>query len=314
MSRQFDEYMADKFEYQGELYAIINPTSFTELVEALGIRDTLQAMIDYATHEEDISNWEELEEIQNSYIEEYLDSIGNFDNSVLVSNITYLAKSNEIRLGELEKMLGISTGYISRTARENTSKRLSIDVVWKVAKFFDVSIDDLVSRDFRIPSETADLLRQFVAKLSAQTMLDEIEWDCEGGYIYESNPTLFSLPLFTEEDDGTVIYHPDHMNQNFKWTLAGDVYSCSSISKDQCLMVIAFQTEKCKGCHYDFIFRCSDQDGTYSWKKAFYCNDPFSQLEEQAAALYRQILRKADEIRVAPDVRSIIQNYVFHKS
>lgn len=310
MSRQFDEYVENKFEYQGELRSLVHPTSFSELVEALGVRDTLQAIIDFATHEEDISNWEELKERQNCYIQEYLDSIGNFDKSVLVSNITYLAKSNKIRLGELEKMLGISTGYISRTAQENASKRLSIDVVWKVAKFFDVSIDDLVSRDFRIPSETADLLHQFIVKLSTQTMLDEIEWDCEGGYIYESSPILFRFPLFTQEDDGTVIYHPDHMNQNLKWTLAGDVYSCSSISKGQRLMVIAFQTEKPKGCHYDFIFCRNNQDDTCSWQKAFYCNDPFSQLEEQAAALYGRIARKADEVRLAPDVRSIIQNYL----
>ncbi len=310
MSHQFDEHMENKFEYQGELRSLVYPTSFSELVEALGVRDTLQAIIDFATHEEDISNWEEFKERQNSYIQEYLDSIGNFDKSVLVSNITYLAKSNEIRLGELEKMLGISTGYISRTARENASKRLSIDVVWKAAKFFDVSIDDLVSRDFRIPSETADLLRQFIVKLSTQTMLDEIEWDCEGGYIYESSPILFRFPLFTQENDGTVIYHPDHMNQNLKWTLAGDVYSCSSISKGQRLMVIAFQTRKPTGCHYDFIFCRNDQNDTCSWQKAFYCNDPFSQLEEQAAALYSQIVRKADEVRLAPDVRSIIQNYL----
>lgn len=310
MSRQFDEHMEDKFEYQGELRSLICPTSFPELIEALGVRDTIQAIIDFATHEENTSSWEKFKERQNDYIQEYLDSIGNFDNSVLASNITYLARSNQIRLGELEKMLGISTGYISRTARENASKRLSIDVVWKVAKFFDVSIDDLVSRDFRIPSETADLLRQFIAKLSAQTMLDEIEWDCEGGYMYESSPIFTRIPLFTEEDDGTIVYHPDHMNQDLKWTLAGDVYSCGSISKEQCLMVIAFQTEKYKGCHYDFIFYRDNQDGTYAWKKAFYCNDPFSQLEEQAAALYSRISRKADEVRLAPDVRRIVQDYL----
>lgn len=33
MSRQFDENMEDKFEYQGELKSLIFPTSFSELVE-----------------------------------------------------------------------------------------------------------------------------------------------------------------------------------------------------------------------------------------------------------------------------------------
>lgn len=310
MSRQFDELIEDKFEHLGETYSLILPTSFPELVKALGVKYTIQAIIDCATHEEEVSHWEKIKEKQDGYIQEYLNSIGNFDNSVLVSNITYLAKSNEIRLGELEKMLGISTGYISRTARENASKRLSIDVVWKIAKFFEVSIDDLISHDFRIPSETADLLRKFIVKLSVQTMMDEIEWECEGGYMYECSPVLTRLSLFTEENDGTIVYHPDHLNENFKWTLVGDVFSCGSISKEQRLMIIAFQTEKIKCCHYDFIFCRKNEDGSYSWKKAFYCDDPFSRLEEQAAALYDRISRKVDEVRLDPDVRSIIQDYL----
>lgn len=108
MSRQFDEYMEDKFEYQGELKSLIEPTSFPELVSALSVRDTLQAIIDFALREEDTSGYEELKERQNDYIQEYLNSIGDFDNRILISNIAFLAKSNGIRLGELEKMLGIS--------------------------------------------------------------------------------------------------------------------------------------------------------------------------------------------------------------
>ena len=44
-----------------------------------------------------------------------------FDNSILISNITHLAKSIDIRLGELEKMLGIEYRlYFSHG--ENTNK------------------------------------------------------------------------------------------------------------------------------------------------------------------------------------------------
>ena len=45
MSRQFDEYMEDKFEYQGERKSLIYPTSFSELTEALGVRNMLQSII-----------------------------------------------------------------------------------------------------------------------------------------------------------------------------------------------------------------------------------------------------------------------------
>ena len=311
MSRQFDEYMEDKFEYQGERKTLIYPTSFSELTEALGIRNTLQSIIDFATRDEDTSGYEEMKERQNEYIQEYLSSIGDFDNSILVSNITHLAKSNDIRLGELEKMLGISTGYISRTAKENTNKRLSIDVVWKLSQFFNVSIDELVSHDLRLPSETTALLCRFIAKLSSQTMMDEIEWTCEGGYMCENSPLLQSMTLLTEDDDGTVVYHPEHMNQSYRWTLFEDVYSCDAINEGEKLVIIAFRTEKMKEHHhYDFFFCTPNKDGTYSWRKAFYTNDPFSSLEDQAATLYNQITRKMDAVRLSPDIRSIVQAYL----
>ena len=239
-----------------------------------------------------------------------MNSIGDFDNRILISNIAFLAKSNGIRLGELEKMLGISAGYISRTAKENTGKRLSVDVVWKIARFFNVGIDDLVNRNLQIPSETSILLCRFVAKLLSQTITDEIEWGCEGGYICDCSPLLLSLPIFLMEDDGTVVYHPEHMNQNYKWELAGDVYSCDTISEGQKLVIIAFQSEDVKGCFYDFIFCTRNEDGTYSWKRAFHTNDPFSPLDERAADLYAQISKKLDAVRIAPDIRSIVQAYL----
>ena len=310
MSRQFDEYMEDKFEYQGELKSLIEPTSFPELVSALSVRDTLQAIIDFALREEDTSGYEELKARQNDYIQEYLNSIGDFDNRILISNIAFLAKSNGIRLGELEKMLGISAGYISRTAKENTGKRLSVDVVWKIARFFNVGIDDLVNRNLQIPSETSTLLCRFVAKLLSQTITDEIEWGCEGGYICDCSPLLLSLPIFLMEDDGSVVYHPEHMNQNYKWELAGDVYSCDTISEGQKLVIIAFQSEDVKGCFYDFIFCTRNEDGTYSWKMAFHTNDPFSPLDERAADLYTQISKKLDAVKIAPDIRGIVQAYL----
>ena len=73
---------------------------------------------------------------------------------------------------------------------------------------------------------------------------------------------------------------------------------------------IAFQSEDVKGCFYDFIFCTRNEDGTYSWKRAFHTNDPFSPLDERAADLYAQISKKLDAVRIAPDIRSIVQAYL----
>lgn len=310
MSRQFDEFMEEKFDYHGELHALVKPQSFSGLMDALQAKDELQEIISTLPHDEDDSSWQNLLQIQHNYIEAYLEGIGEFDNSILISNINYFAKSNLLKLGELERMLGVSAGYISRTAKENTGKRLSIDVVWKLAKFFEVDISDLINRDFRIPIETSDLLLRFMRKLIIQTETDSIDWNCEGGYMIYGSEVLGSLPLFTAEDE-CVVYHPDHLNQQIKWVLCGDVYSCNSIAENQSLAIITFNKEGNDAREFfDFIFFWKNKDGTYSWKKAFYCNDPYVRLEEYAAPLFDLIEKKVDAARVAPDVRSIILSYL----
>lgn len=309
MSRQFDQRLEDKYEYYGELHSLISPRSFRELIMALDAKRELQTMIDSTPHDDDTSGWDAMLERQNSYIQEFFDSIGDFDNATLVSNIAFFSKSSGVRVGELERILGLSAGYISRTAKENAGKRLSIDVVWKLAKLFGISISDLVDHDFSVPMETGRMLCKFIQKLIAQTELDIIEWNAEGGCMYENSKALRKLPLFSDEEK-CVIYHPDHMNEQMIWVLDGDVYSCSSIAKGQSLAIIPFKTESLEQTYYDFIFFWENSDGSFSWKKAFYCNDPFIDLETDAAHLFKLIEKKQDASKVTPEVRSIIMDYL----
>ena len=119
MSRQFDEYMADKFEIYGELYSLVEPENTKELMEALEIKARIQDQINSLMHDEDSSGWCDLLQQQEDYISEYIESLGDFDNTILAKNIVYLVKKNGMRVGELEEFLGISTGYISRTVKED---------------------------------------------------------------------------------------------------------------------------------------------------------------------------------------------------
>ena len=89
MSRQFDEYMEGKFEIYGELYEIVEPGNFDELIKAMQVRDEIQNMLNSLMHDEDSSNWESLLQEQEDYIKAYIENLGDFDNSILSSNISY---------------------------------------------------------------------------------------------------------------------------------------------------------------------------------------------------------------------------------
>ena len=201
MSRQFDEHMADKFELYGEFHSLIEPSNFEELMKAIQVRDVIQTAISGLMHDEDSSEWGDLLQTQEDYIQGYLDSLGGFDNSFLVSNINYLAKKDNLRIGDLEKLLGISAGYISRTAKENSAKKLSIDVVWKIAKLFETDFSALLETDIQIPNTNTEMAAKFLQKVYKQTEEGTIEWINNGGVECELDDSINAVGLVTEEDE-----------------------------------------------------------------------------------------------------------------
>lgn len=69
-------------------------------------------------HDEKFDVWYDLLQRQEDYITGYIEFCGYFDNTTLANNIIYLVKKNNMYIGELEQLIGISTGYISRTIKK----------------------------------------------------------------------------------------------------------------------------------------------------------------------------------------------------
>ena len=77
------------------------------------------------------------------------------DISNLYRNIGYLIKAYNIRIGDLERAIGVSAGYISRSAGVD----MPISKVIKIADFFEITIDELVRGDFRKAWLTGEIKR-----------------------------------------------------------------------------------------------------------------------------------------------------------
>lgn len=93
---------------------------------------------------------EEQKKIMNGFI----NAQANYDSKFLSSNLEYLLKLNNLRISDLEELLGVSAGYVSRTVNPDSKKRLSVDIVWKISKIFQVNVDDLLNIDFQVPTQS----------------------------------------------------------------------------------------------------------------------------------------------------------------
>ena len=66
------------------------------------------------------------------------------DKKRLQENIIYFGKLKNLKIGEIEKTIGVRFGLISRWANKQP-KNVSLDVVNNIANLLDVTIDDLIN-------------------------------------------------------------------------------------------------------------------------------------------------------------------------
>lgn len=114
----------------------------------------------------------------NYRIETYIrDNNIRFNPDVLAKNIQFLLKKHNIKISELEKLLGLSAGYISRATGEDSKRRLSIDTVAEIAAFFGISLTTLVLRDLDVEPQNVKPLLDYIELLCKQTDEGILIWN-----------------------------------------------------------------------------------------------------------------------------------------
>ena len=103
----------------------------------------------------------------------------SFDRKRLLSNIALLAKGKNVKMGDLETVAGVSTGYFSRLNKSDSNASPNIEVIATVADKLGVTIDCLVKVDYDALTPTERYLVDFINKLIAKASSLEMLWECE---------------------------------------------------------------------------------------------------------------------------------------
>ena len=312
MPGRYDRYSKDSFELYEKQYRLFKPKNLTEVLQAYKVRELIQRELNGLMNDEDSSSLELLMQKQEDYIQDFANELPDFANGTLLKNLSFLLKKNSMKMGDLERLLGISAGYISRTAKENSAKKLSIDVVWKIAVLFEISVDKLISDDISELSGNKGLLVNFMDRLLRQTECVDIEWENWGGINGETDEMFDQIGLFMREDDGSVRYLAPGRNRELRFWLADDVIGTYSVDVLKQLIIIPFREENRDEIHYDFMFVWAREDsGRYAKEKVFYSYDePFGTLDHHAEALYKEAKEHFMDVPVKADIRNFISGYL----
>lgn len=133
-----------------------------------------------------------------------------FDKTILMNNITYLLKSKNKRIGDLESEIGVSKGYISRINKKSDGVAAGVDIVYKIAKALDISVDVLISVDLQTVDDNEIYLLNLLKSFQKKTENREVFWD-------KKDMRLISSMLDGKEysDIPMLHTHPDDRNERY---------------------------------------------------------------------------------------------------
>lgn len=102
-----------------------------------------------------------------------------FDKRRCMSAIYAIAKEKGVKIGDLEKEAGVSTGYLSKLNKEENTSLPSIELLVAAARLLGVTIDMLIYSEYEGLSANERYMLKFLDKLINQTLSGELQWEKE---------------------------------------------------------------------------------------------------------------------------------------
>ena len=323
MSRQFDQILdSGVCLNDNEFKYFVEPRNIKELMEAEDLRGAIIEVLNSKMNDEDVGSITDALKTQEGYIREYIKQIGDFDNQTLISNISFLTNKHGIGIGDLERILGISAGYISRTAKLNSAKKMSIDVVWKIARLFEIDIRILIGTRLDGVTPTEEYFQTFIDKLIRDTGKDKLDWKKEkADYLnclelddhgYTNHP-LFAKQTFYRQGEE----YPDLVTEI---VFTSDSFGHNTYIYDDCYkLALKNGTTVYLMCVSKDVYRTGDMTAFAKelWlvnalgKQQIICrNNDKSPLASMVDTLYESVKEVAKHPKINDDLRHAIDSFM----
>jgi len=171
-----------------------------------------------------------------------------YDIKQFMKNVNFLIKQNKILVGDVEKAIGVSTGYISRLSKKADKSTMSVELVYKLARYFNINIDTLLECDLEI-SNNETLIISFLQELCIDTEVGNLDWYKTSANEYWAEYNKGQRVILIKTDIGNIeCYLSSYVEDDHQWN------SCLAFSSDYSekvkividkLYITAFTYERC---------------------------------------------------------------------
>lgn len=236
-----------------------------------------------------------------------------FDKKRCLDNIYFLAKQKGKKIGELEELAGVSTGYLSRANKEDSTSKLTIDLIAAIAQALEVSIDKMVNYDLSGLSPNERRVMAFIEKLTKDTEDGAIDWEKNPPVIassiecYPDGTTSYCLYL---HEDGNPYYHsyffPGHTTKQ-----TSDFFTYD-MDEDTRIIFTKVQHDNAQGDDFEMYFLVEDGYNHRSSIEPVCGTSPTqeSTFDTLLKHLYDTVTDSCRNVKLSPLVRNIINRYM----
>lgn len=232
-------------------------------------------------------------------------------------NLYALSKIKNITLKNIEQEIGISDGYLSKSAK--SLRTLNIDLILKVTNSLNVSLTDMLTKNFEKEQDDQNLIDAFLSK-KIDTIQDDnwkllMPYTPDESFVFKTEKDLYQTPITSKMltkntapaldtqtiDQNTYIlnYYSAYRTYNTKKTnMAGPAF-----------------IGKHKGFH--IIINCICYNGNIEHEVYAY-NAPMNQIEpichtdnnatinEKLTTLYAKIRKAVERVEMSDTIRDFI--------
>lgn len=247
-----------------------------------------------------------------------------FDKRRCMSAIYAIAKEKGVKIGDLEKEAGVSTGYLSKLNKEENTSSPSIELLVAAARVLGVTIDMLIYSEYEGLSSNEKYILKFMDKLVNDTLSGELQWEKEtkkqllnvecgfdGGDAYAGHP-LFAAKELPVDGDGRIHLEPRYCSRFFpdgETKVAGDGYHAVLSPSDAEMYIMKVENEESHmGIGYDQFEVYLIQRGSV---KPLCCSDfVCGEVSRQIQNLYKVIVDADSNLGINDEVKGIIDLYM----
>ncbi len=257
---------------------------------------------------------------QKTSIDNYVSKIGSLDKDLLMKNINVLLRENQIKMSDLEMFLDISPGYISRTMKAGSDKRLSSEHLYKISRLFKVDIDRLVSYDMDYINTQETKLSSFFSRIRSGTNANVIKWrkfiiDEPIAKYYEIHSNLPSFKLPFDDELAVGVKYTSIENKDNTYFMFDDPVICASNGTTvQGMVIVPYGTvnqakkRNLSACHFDgYRFICTQTD--VFWSELFTTKHFSETFREEMFRLYTDIKASMSGAMLSQELLDMIDGY-----